>query len=107
MNLEVSHPVYGYRVARQILKLPEETCQIILNHHEQLDGNGFPRKVNSFKISEGDHICFIANLFENLIAKNGYEGYKTPIEQIEQIMDSHKEIFEENIIKIILELKER
>jgi HD-GYP domain-containing protein (c-di-GMP phosphodiesterase class II) len=107
MNLPVSHPVYGYRVAKQVLRLPEETCQIILNHHEQLDGKGFPRKVNSFKISQGDHICFIANFFENLIAKNGYEGYQVPLEQMEQINKNHKGIFEEEIVKILMELKER
>lgn len=107
MNLPVSHPVYGYRLAKQILRLPEETCQVVLNHHEQLDGKGFPRKVNSFKISEGDHICFIANFFENLIAKNGYTGYVTALDQIEQILETHEGIFEKDIIKMLLELKER
>jgi putative nucleotidyltransferase with HDIG domain len=107
MNLPVSHPVYGYRIAKQVLRLPEETSQIILNHHEQLDGKGFPRKVNSFKISQGDHICFVANFFENLVAKNGYEGYKVPLEQLEQIYENHKGIFEDDIVKVLLELKER
>lgn len=107
MNLDVSHPVYGYRLAKQILRLPEETCQIILNHHEQLDGKGFPRKVNSFKISEGDHVCFIANFFENLIAKDDYKGYLPAVEKIEKINKTYKGIFEDDIIRIIFELKER
>lgn len=107
MNLNVSHPVYGYRIAKQILKLPEEICQIIINHHEQLNGKGFPRKVNSFRISEGDHIVFISNFFENLIAKSNYEGYKKSIEQIRMINDKYKGIFEDKIIKVLIELKER
>lgn len=49
------HPTYGYYFAKQN-EIPQEVCELILYHHERLDGSGFP------KIKGGDEIPICAQI---------------------------------------------
>lgn len=49
------HSTYGYYFAKQN-EIPQEVCELILYHHERLDGSGFP------KIKAGDEIPICAQI---------------------------------------------
>lgn len=105
MNLMVTHPVYGYKTCKKILELPEECCQAILNHHEQPDGKGFPRKVNGFKLSTADKVLSTANLFVNLIMKNNYNGYFVPITQLNFLNHKYPDKIDSKQVDVLVSLK--
>ncbi len=105
INIALSHPVYGYKLAREELNMPIETCKIILNHHEEIDGTGYPRGINGKKLSIPDKIVFIANLFVNLIQKNEHTGYNLPLQQVTYLAKNYPNKFDTNIVKTLLVLE--
>ena len=38
-----SHPVIGYEILKRIDKFPKNVTRAVLEHHENLDGSGYPR----------------------------------------------------------------
>ncbi len=106
LNLPISHPIYGYKTAKHILSLPDDTCCAILNHHEQPDGKGFPRSIKGIKLNEFDRVVFMANLVENLFSKNSYSGYQIVVDQIEHLHNKYPDKFDGALVQSLSYLKD-
>lgn len=37
------HPAVGYKLLQSYAAMPEEACRLVLEHHENADGSGYPR----------------------------------------------------------------
>jgi HD-GYP domain-containing protein (c-di-GMP phosphodiesterase class II) len=60
-----SHPIIGYEIVKNIKQFPKRVARAILEHHENMDGSGYPRK------KRGEELCDlgqIINLLDNTIA---------------------------------------
>lgn len=60
-----SHPIIGYEIVKNIKHFPKIVARAILEHHENMDGSGYPRN------KQGDELCDlgqIINLLDNTIA---------------------------------------
>ncbi len=106
MNLNLSHPVYGYKITKNYLNFQDEVCQAILNHHEQPDGTGFPRRVNDTKLFITDKIIYLANVFSHLIEKGQLNGYHTPLNNLEYLYKQFPEKFDGELINGLQVLKQ-
>jgi putative nucleotidyltransferase with HDIG domain len=62
-----SHTTLGYDLLRKTNELPLLACHIALQHHERMDGQGYPRKIGSADISHFARIVCIANEYDNLL----------------------------------------
>lgn len=68
------HPIYGYSSIENESWVNEISKDIILYHHERLDGTGYPfHKTN---ISEPVAIAIICDVFDEMVCGIGYEGKK-------------------------------
>lgn len=68
------HPIYGYSSIENESWVNEISKDIILYHHERLDGTGYPfHKTN---ISEPVAIAIICDVFDEMACGIGYEGKK-------------------------------
>jgi len=72
--LKLAHPTISADIAGDFLSFGPEVAQAVRNHHEQLDGSGYPRKVFGGEINILDRVVFTANLLENLLERTKYEG---------------------------------
>lgn len=68
-----SHPVVAYRILKEA-GFPITVCVGVLEHHEREDGSGYPRGLNSEKISIFGKILSVACSFEAAIGEKRY-GY--------------------------------
>ena len=57
---------------KKLARVPDIAC----NHHEKLDGTGYPRKLKGEELTLEDRIMILADIFEALSASN--RSYKTP-----------------------------
>ncbi len=106
MNLSLSHPVYGYKITKSFLNFQDEVCQAILNHHEQPDGNGFPRRVADNKLFITDKIIYLANVFSHLIEKGQLNGYHAPLNNLEYLYKQFPEKFDGELVNGLQVLKQ-
>ncbi len=69
------HPGWGAEVARQA-HLPEEVVNIILYHHERIDGKGYPTGAKGKEIPLEARIVAVADVFDAMSTDRPYaKGY--------------------------------
>lgn len=64
-NLLRQHVFYGHQIAEK-LHLPKQVLDIINQHHEYMDGSGYPGALPGDKISPLARIVTITNAYDNL-----------------------------------------
>ena len=69
------HPRYGYHRAKERM-FREEICEIILHHHENWDGSGYPGKLPGDKIPMGACIISVCEKYDRLIRQENYQNYQ-------------------------------
>ena len=60
------HPQLGHRAAARLGVLPTEVLDIILQHHERLDGSGWPQGLKGSAIGPLVRIIALVNRYDNL-----------------------------------------
>ena len=78
-----AHPVYGYHLLMDSRSVSEEIRQGILNHHENVDGTGYPRGLKEDQIGKMGQIISIVDVYDALVTKRSYKDAKTPAQAIE------------------------
>ncbi|RZI44407.1 HD-GYP domain-containing protein [Herbaspirillum sp. HC18] len=64
-NLMEQHCVYGEPIAKK-LGLSKQATDIILQHHEHMDGSGYPKQLKGDHISSLARIVAVVNTYDNL-----------------------------------------
>jgi HD-GYP domain-containing protein (c-di-GMP phosphodiesterase class II) len=66
-----AHPITGFLMLREFPELPKGTAEAVLQHHERLDGAGYPNRVPAGKISRVSRYLAVAEVTASLIEKYG------------------------------------
>lgn len=66
------HPEYGYQMLKKNSFLVEPSRLISLEHHERMDGSGYPKGLKSDEIHLFSKIVAIADMFDALTAERCY-----------------------------------
>ena len=73
MQLIMSHAQSGYEIVSNMNLLPE-VAQIIWQHHERLDGSGYPRGLKGDQILPGARILCVADVVEAMASHRPYRA---------------------------------
>ena len=60
-----AHPLIGYEILKAIANFPKTASRAVLEHHENLDGTGYPRKKTKQDLSE---LGQLISLLDNVIS---------------------------------------
>jgi HD-GYP domain-containing protein (c-di-GMP phosphodiesterase class II) len=66
-----AHPITGYLLLRECPSLPPGVAETVLQHHERLDGSGYPYRLSAGKLSLVSRYLAIAEVTSSLIEKHG------------------------------------
>lgn len=80
------HPAESLRIIQEKrMVLLSAVQEMILNHHEKIDGSGLPKGLHEAKISEGAQLLHFSFRFDELTVINSGQRRTTPLEAINQI----------------------
>ncbi len=68
-----SHPVIGYEICKPLM-LPDGVLMIIRNHHEKLDGSGYPDRLKGGELPPSLRIVCVADAFDAMSSRRPYRG---------------------------------
>jgi HD-GYP domain-containing protein (c-di-GMP phosphodiesterase class II) len=68
-----SHPVIGYNICKPLM-LSEGVLMIIRNHHEKLDGSGYPDGLKGGELPLSLRIVCVADAFDAMSSRRPYRG---------------------------------
>ncbi|MBM7573527.1 HD-GYP domain-containing protein [Aquibacillus albus] len=89
------HPEYGFNYIRNNNQLSVVSSHVAYQHHESVDGEGFPRQISGDTILEVGQICGIANLYDNYITQKSM----APHEAMEGIMATSDRLYMHKIVQ--------
>jgi putative nucleotidyltransferase with HDIG domain len=70
------HPEFGFDALKSMPGVSQEMLDMVVHHHEYLDGSGYPHGIGSDEISDLVRIITIADVFGALIE---WRSYKPPM----------------------------
>lgn len=95
-----SHCELGYDYICKFDHLDTEVELAILQHHERVDGSGYPKRLKGDKINELAKIIAIANYYDNFMAKGYMLRENLPHNALEEIMAYVGSSFDYDIVKL-------
>jgi HD-GYP domain-containing protein (c-di-GMP phosphodiesterase class II) len=70
------HPEFGLETLKNASGLGQDMLDIVIHHHEYLDGSGYPHGLSASEISDFVRIATICDVFGALLERR---AYKAPI----------------------------
>lgn len=86
------HSVYGYRIIKDRPDLPEDVKLGVLQHHEKINGTGYPLALPADKINPYAKILAVADIYDALVTERPYKAAFSQREAIEMIMSMTQEL---------------
>lgn len=68
-----THPGFGYEIIKDI-GLPTDVGTMVLQHHERLDGSGYPSGLKDDEIGLGSYILAVADVIEAMSSHRPYRA---------------------------------
>jgi HD-GYP domain-containing protein (c-di-GMP phosphodiesterase class II) len=102
MTVIRKHPSDGFKILKEARQLTEECKTVVLQHHERIDGTGYPKQLRGEAIHIYGKICSIADVYDALTSDRPYRQKMRPFDALqlmknEMINHFHKELFEKFI----------
>lgn len=97
----IRHPVDSGRMLLQ--EFGEQIAEIARNHHERIDGSGYPRGLSGEDISFASQIVAIADVFDAMTSDRGYNEVKTVEKAAEELCLLEKQ-FDKRITCVLRQL---
>lgn len=72
---EDQHPQEGFSILRNVRELNLLVAHVAFQHHERIDGTGYPRKVSGAAFHEYAQICGLCNQYENMITNKDLSSH--------------------------------
>jgi len=98
-----THPMEGAKLLES-LNAPKEVVLTAMQHHERVDGLGYPEKMPGGEIHMFAKITSIADVFDALTSSNSYRKPLTPREAIEKMLSMDGK-FDPAILKMLGNVK--
>lgn len=76
-NLTKAHPQAAYAILR-VIEFPWPLAQIVLQHHERMDGSGYPKGLSGEEILMDARILAVANVVEAMASHRPYKASAEP-----------------------------
>ena len=103
MKIIQKHSEYGYKMLKNI-DFPEEVAIILLHHHEQYDGTGYPSGLKNEAISIYSRIFMVADTYDAMRSDRPYHKgvpHRAAIQEIKRCSGTQ---FDPDVVRAFLRL---
>lgn len=102
-SLIKTHPQVGYEILKNI-EFPWPIAQIILQHHERLNGTGYPNGISGEEICLEARVLTVADVVEAMSSHRPYRAALSIDEALDEIKSKSKIFFDPNVVSACLNL---
>lgn len=103
MDLIRIHPQQGYDMLRHI-RLPEPVREVIFQHHERLDGSGYPRHLQGDDILLESSILAVADVVEAMMSHRPYRPALGLDSALDEINTHAGVLYEPSVVRACVSL---
>lgn len=84
------HTVYGYEILKETIGITHRQALVALQHHERMDGSGYPHGITKDKINLFSRIVAVADVFHAMSSSRVYQN-KSPFYRV--LSEMHRDMF--------------
>ncbi|WP_243299166.1 HD-GYP domain-containing protein [Bacillus litorisediminis] len=92
------HAESGFQILRNIHTVPLVAAHCAYQHHERLDGSGYPRGLKDKEIHMLAKIIAVADVFDAVTSNRVYRGAMLPHEGLEVLYSGSGQLFEKKVV---------
>jgi putative nucleotidyltransferase with HDIG domain len=101
-NFYQQHVLYGLELAQKLPDVTPGALEVIANHHEMLDGSGFPGRVRGERIGRLARIAAITNNYDNYCNRINPADSMTPAESLSFMFKKQREKYDPMLLKLFI-----
>ena len=102
MDILRLHPLYGVETMKPLVEkglFPSDALWIIQDHHERIDGSGYPAGRTGKTLSDATKIVSIVNRYDNLCNNVNAEKSLTPHEALAYMFAKEQDKYDKNLLQ--------
>jgi len=103
-DLVKSHPEKGYEYLKDNIDINAHVKQIVLQHHEWCNGEGYPFGLKSSEIAELSKIVAICDVYDNLTSDHLYRAAYEPQEAQEHMLVASVKRLDAELVKQFIKI---
>ena len=97
------HPAYGLDLLRTVHSAPDIAFEVVSQHHENVDGSGYPEGKKGDQISEFSKIVAVVEVFEALMHPRPYRTERIlPFDAVKMLIMENETKFDPKVLKALL-----
>lgn len=96
----IQHPLVGQDLMRKVAGFPADALKTIVQHHEQIDGRGFPYGLSGGQISEAAQIVGLCSEFDSFM--NDPLGSRLPSDGVDFVMSKIDSSFDYGVLRAFM-----
>jgi HD-GYP domain-containing protein (c-di-GMP phosphodiesterase class II) len=94
-----AHPAMGVELVSQSKNVDLEILSVIENHHERMDGSGYPKGIEGFSIPLFARIAGLVDAYDAMITPRPYAKARTSSEAARELIDCKNVLFQETLVE--------
>ena len=98
MRLIRAHPLTGHAILARQEKVPEIVLDVCLNHHERIDGKGYPNRLSGKQISLYARLAAICDVYDAITSVRPYKKAWPPSEALKWMLQNEGQ-FDRRLLK--------
>lgn len=101
-----SHVKRGYEML-QGMNLPDHVMEMVLRHHERLDGSGYPGGIKSSQLSMESRILAVCDVVEAMSSHRPYRPALKKEEIINELQEGRDHLYDGRLVDLLVDIIER
>ncbi len=93
------HPKIGVEILEGMKRYELPVMQIVGQHHEDCNGNGYPKGANKQEISLLSRICKVADVYDSMVSPRKYRKAMSPMEALTLMTQNLRDTFDLAIVR--------
>lgn len=93
------HPAWGGEFIKNIEGFPEKALAVVMEHHERLDGTGYPNQLKEHGISLFGQMASIVDVYDACISIRAYGAAADPCLVIRQLFEGAGKLFHKELVQ--------
>lgn len=93
------HPTYSYRMVEHIPTITQIVKLAILQHHERMNGSGYPLGVKKNKIHAYSRIIAVSDMYHAMTCERLYQPKQSPFQVIDQLIQDKYTQFDHQVVE--------
>lgn len=98
------HPVYSYILLKDIKLLKDDVKKAVYQHHERIDGSGYPNGVKSDYLHPYERIISVSDVYHAMTSERNYRSKQSPFKVLESILQDQFGKFDVKVVQALTKI---